>query len=118
MTSHDDISAIQAEIYRTLEQLESGVPSCAVAKQVIEHDSDRRKAALARAVSPLIIGGESATAAEHNGRTAPSYLTDMKIIGEQYTKAQELMMKQSVQFSKLDALRSILSTQKTLVKEV
>jgi hypothetical protein len=118
MQDHQDIAAIQAEIYKTLDALEKGVGGYAVAKQVAEHDSDRRKAALSRAVSPLIIGGTATGAAEHMGRTAQSYQTDMRIIGEQYTKAQEIIQRQSVLFSKLDALRSILSTAKILAKEI
>jgi len=107
-----DIAALQVEIYHTLDQQEKLRDEFAVAKQVAEYDSDRRKIALAKCVQGSV--GKSIAEKEMNARASLEYNDALGALGDAYAASQKIISRYYSLSSKLDALRSILSTQKQL----
>lgn len=107
-----DIAALQAEIYGVLDAMEKQRTDYAVAKQVAEYDSDRRKIALAKATKSA--DGKSIAEKEMNARASGPYSDALAVLADSYAESQRVISRYYTLQSKMDALRSILSTQKTL----
>ena len=118
ITDFSDVQALQAAIYGKCEALEKLRDDYAAARQVVEYDGERRKAALAGATVKQLDAGKGAAASEAYARTSPEYHEAMRRLGQDYTAAQAVISKYHATITTLDALRSILSTQRSLIKEL
>lgn len=118
LTDFSDIQALQSAIYGCCDTLEQMRDEYAAARQVVEFSSERSKSALAGEQAIQLEAGKGVGAAEVYARQSEAYRQAMTAIAKQYEAAQAVIAKWHIQQSKLDALRSILSTQKALVKEL
>jgi len=118
ITDFSDVAALQAAIYERCESLERMRDEYAAAQQVVEYDADRRKAALAVETVKFLDDGEGAGASEARARASAGYFEAMKVLAVQLTAANRVIAKYRLHLTTLDALRSILSTQRSLIKEL
>lgn len=118
LTDFSDVAALQAAIYAKCDALEKMREDYASARQVVEYDSERRKAALAGETVKQLDAGRGAGASEAYARASKEYHDAMKKLGEQLTAAHSVIARYHTTITTLDALRSILSTQRALVKEL
>jgi len=108
---YDEIARFQKRLLEASERLDSMTNGVALARQVVEYDSDRRKKALAMEVAPLI-GEMSAVAAEVVGRASPRYARAMGELAKQYESAQRVMAEWEAAKIAFEAARSVLSVGK------
>lgn len=118
LTDFSDIQALQVAIYGCCDTLEKMRDDYAAARQVVEFSSERSKSALAGEQARELEAGKGVGAAEVYARKSDGYRQAMAAIAKQYEAAQATIAKWHIQQAKLDALRSILSTQKALVKDL
>lgn len=118
LTDFSDIAALQSAIYGCCDTLEKMRDEYAAARQVVEFSSERSKSALAGQQAIELESGKGVGAAEVYARQSDGYRQAMAAIAKQYEAAQSVIAKWHIQQSKLDALRSILSTQRNLIKEL
>ena len=114
--SSDDIVQLQAEIYKVLNDLEKLRDGYAVARQVIEYDGERKKGLLSRTM--VACGGKSMAEREMTARASSEHEAGLIELGKQLAEAHKVVARYYALGSKLDALRSILSCQKVLAKEI
>lgn len=109
---YSDTAAIQKAIYDTLHDIERRIEATAMAKQVKEYSSEQRKNLLARHMLKPLKDGESVAAAETMARASIEYEKDFALLCDQHRKAEQHTLQTDALFSKLDALRSLLSMAK------
>lgn len=117
MNSSDfhSIDFISKKLFEATEDMQEMADSVAKARQVREYDSDRRKRALSCGVSDFLKAGESATAAEHKARASDSYAQLMKEMAKDLIAAEKVIAEWAALNARFEALRSLLSVQKSLV---
>ena len=116
ITDHQDIAELQAAIYACLDSLEKQRDGYAMARQVVEYDSDRRKQLLSVCVQSA--AGKSISEREHTARASKGHNDGLNDLAAQFADAHKIMSRYYCTNTKLDALRSILSTQKVLAREI
>ena len=119
MTGPEDIAGLQAAIYSVLDELEKMLDDHAVARQMVEHDSEQRKMLLGKMVTVLLEQDKMALGvAEHRARSGEGYGDCMAAYAKAYIAAQKIINRHWFLTSKLDALRGILATQRVLIKDI
>jgi|SRR4026207_9408 len=111
---YTDTASVERRMITASEELSEMALALALARQVREYDSDRRKTALSKAVVPFLTQGESAAAAEHKARASAHYGQAMAILAEQSKSAEEVIAKYEAAKIKFECGRSLLSMQKTM----
>lgn len=87
------------------------------ARMVVEYDGERRKAALSRAVLAAFKAGADSTArAEHEARSSAKFEEDMRNLSNAYAKAEAVRIDYETTGKRLEVLRSMLSTQRSLIE--
>lgn len=109
------IDSISKYLFDATEQMAEMAELVAKARQIREYDSDRRKRALSCGVSDFLKVGESATAAEHKARASDSYQQLMKETAKDLIAAEKTIAEWTALNARFEALRSLLSVQKSLV---
>jgi hypothetical protein len=85
------------------------------AKQVIEFSPEYRKRALAKAMSPYLDDGESATAADAKGRASFNYGEELKELAQFLNDAETVKAQWEAAKVEWESCRSLLSLEKELV---
>jgi len=111
---YHSIDYISRRLMEATEKMQEMTPKIAVARQVREFDSERRKRALSVAVVPFLKLGESATSAEHQARASKPYSDDMKATAKDLIAAETTIAEWSALQARFEALRSLLSVQKSI----
>lgn len=114
---HSDIAAIQQRLMEASDELSSLVDEVAKARQVKEWDGERRKAALGRAVTPLL-ADNSAAAAEHKARASEAYEKEMGVLARDLFSAEKSILKYDTTRIKWESARSLLSIAKTITDRI
>jgi hypothetical protein len=109
-----DIATLQAEIYACLDKQDKMRDEFAVARQIAEYDGERRKMLLAKAVQDA--PGKSIAEREVNARASQAYYDALTVLAGAYIDSQRVISRYHGLQSKMDALRSILSTQKAMAQ--
>jgi hypothetical protein len=113
MSDFEELSKATRELEKLSIQLAAMVPSVADARTVLEYDSERRKAALSRAVLTAFKAGATSTShAEHEARASAKYEDDMRGLATDYTKAERTKTEFEVIRIKVDSLRTLVSAAK------
>lgn len=112
MSDAFDIAHVQRQLMNVATQLEQLAPDVAAARTAKDYDSDRKKAALAENVVPLMDEGMSASAAETKGRISPRFVEQMKALRSDYLTALTVIARHDALMCRFDALRSILAVQR------
>ncbi len=114
-TDFHSIEAISRRLFETTEAMAAMTEAVAKARQIREYDSDRRKRALSCGVVDHLTKGESATSAEHKARASESYAELMKATARDLIAAEKTIHDWTAIQARFEALRSLLSVQKSLV---
>jgi hypothetical protein len=113
ITDHDDLHQLQAAIYAVLDELEKRADDFAKSRSIIEHAADRRKQLLARCVQN--IPGKAVNERESQARASVKYDEGLTELEQHYYAAEKAISIYFLRQARLEALRSILSMQKSLV---
>lgn len=114
----NDLQRATTELSRLTVRLAGMSAVVADAKTVKEFDSERRKAALSRAVMRAFKDGcESSTKAEHQARADERYQADMKTLREHYAEAEKNLTDFQVIQIQIDALRTLVSAAKRMFED-
>ena len=99
------------------EKLQGMKDELADARMVLEYDGERKKAAISRAVLAAFKAGADSTArAEHEARSSAKYEEDMRALANAYAKAERVRIEYETTRIRLEVLRSMLSTQRSLIE--
>lgn len=90
---NDIMQNAQAQLQKCALRLAAMSMSLALARQVLEYSSDRRKQALAIAMKIHLDQGESAAAAECKARASDYYANKLSELAEQDRGAEEVVAK-------------------------
>lgn len=115
MNDNEDILAAEREMTEAVKQMESQINAVAMARQVVEFGTERRKAVLSRLVVPHLNDDCSAAEAEHRARADERYKTECKQIMESTANAEAVLLAYEVTKNKFEAARSILSTRRAQI---
>lgn len=108
-----DVTKITYELESARDELAGMVDDVGKAKQVKEWDSERRKAALAKYVSPLL-ASSSVSAAEHTARASEGYIEAMRVLQRDLYDAERTLAQYEAIKCKWESARSILGMQRAL----
>jgi hypothetical protein len=115
---YSDTLELGRRLFDASEALAAMTGEVAVARQVVEYDSDRRRRVLAIAAAPLIAAGASVSAADAEARASATYQTAMKQLGLEYIEAQKVLTTWEANKIRFEAARSMLSAQKEVMKNL
>jgi len=113
-----DVAGLQRSLVESCTAIAQSTTDVALAKHVITYDSDRRKRALARAMSPALAGGSSAPKAEAEARACESYSEEMKRLGKEFAAASQVILDYEASKLKWETARSLLAMQREAVKQL
>lgn len=108
-----DVTKITYELETARDELAGMVDDVGKAKQVNTWDSERRKAALAKYVSPLL-ATMSVSAAEHTARASEGYIEAMRVLQRDLYDAERTLAQYEAIKCKWESARSILGMQRAL----
>lgn len=109
----EELSKATRELEKLSTQLSSMVPRVADARLILEYDSERRKAALSRAVLAAFKAGATSTSqAEHEARGSVKFEQDMKDLASAFAAAERVRTEYEVIRIKVDTLRTLVSAAK------
>lgn len=109
------MAGAQAQLNKCALRLAAMSMELALAKQLKEYDSDRRKQALAVAMKVFLDSGESAAAAECKARAGDYYANKLAELGEQYKSALQTIEKADATRVLFEAARSLLSVERAKI---
>ena len=113
---HSDIYKVEKRMKEAAKKLHSMSGNMGMAITIIDLDSDRRKALLARFAAPHLKSGESAAAADTLARADASYDTEFKALFGQYQDAQTQRHEFEVEKISWETCRSLLARQRETLK--
>jgi hypothetical protein len=113
-----NIEGISRRLYVVTEELSAMAPLYAKAKQIREFDSDRRKRTLATFVVGFLNLGKSAADAEHRARASEPYGEAMRACGADLVHAEQTIAEWTAKQAQFEALRSLLSVQRTIMNSL
>lgn len=99
-------------------ELAALAPEAGLARQILEFSSDRRKQALARAMSAPLKGGAAAIKAEMEARNDSAYAAELNQLGKQHCAAEQTMTRWESLKIKWECARSLISMQKEAVRHL
>lgn len=94
------------------------VSHVALARQVKEYASDRKKNVLAKYVAVHLKAGETSTAAETLARADPLFQKELEQLEVEYETAMKVMAEWEAEMCSFEAARSLLSFQKATIREL
>lgn len=113
-----DLQRATTELSRLTVRLAGMSGLVAGAKTVKEFDSERRKAALSRAVMRAFKAGcGSSSRAEHSARAEEQYQADMVVLRAQYAEAEKTLTDFQVIQIQIDSLRTLVSAAKRMFED-
>lgn len=113
---HNDALVVQQRLRDTANALHDQVGQVALARQVKEFSSDRRKALLARYMRTHLDEGKSSAAAETIARSGEAYQAELKLLEDHYRQSEEAIAKWTATQATFDAARSLMSMSKEAMK--
>jgi hypothetical protein len=108
-----DAAQLQKQLAEDTDKLLAMADEVGLARHVLEYDSDRRKRILAVAAAPLIAAGSSSAGADTEARSSPTYQKAMELLGKQHAEAEKSVANWDALRIKVEAVRSLLSMEKT-----
>lgn len=114
---HNDALKVEQRLRAATNELHKLAEPVAMARQVKEFSSERRKALLAQFTVPLLIGNSSA-AAEAMARANPEYLAGLTALEEQYRTSENMIAKWQATICTFDAARSLMSMSKEQLRQI
>lgn len=112
---HSIVAGAQAQLNKCALRLAAMSMEMALARQIHEYDSDRRKQALAVAMKVFLDQGESAAAAECKARAGDFYANKLSELGEQFKASQETIERYTATKILWQSAQSLLAMERTKV---
>lgn len=113
-----DTAKVERRLRDATNELHKLVDSVALARQVKEFSSERRKTLLARFAAPLMAETKSLSPAESLARWGPDYIKELTELETQYREAERTISKWQATQATFEAARSLLSMSKELLKNL
>jgi hypothetical protein len=113
-----DVAALQRRLIEAAETINLLAGDVGTAKHVIDYDGDRRKRALARAMQPALMGGDSAAKAEAEGRASETYAKELIQLGKEHQAALMVIAEFDAKRLEWETARSLLSMMKETIKQL
>jgi hypothetical protein len=114
LADSQQVYQLQKRLQDAADKLAALVPQVGKARQIIEFASDQRKRALAKAMTPYLDGGESASSAEAKARASFNYGEEMLVLAKALTKAEQTKAEWEALKVAWESSRSLLSMEKEL----
>jgi hypothetical protein len=116
LTDSAELYELQKALTEADERLSQLAPQMGKAYHVLEYDSDQRKAALARAMTPYLEKGESHNKAEAMARASFNYKQEMLRLEQAHETAASVKFEYEALKISIDVKRSLVSMEKELAK--
>jgi hypothetical protein len=113
-----DVADLQRKLVETVDALNAMSADVGMAKHVLEYDGDRRKRALARAMAPALLGGDSGVKAEAEGRASETYQKEMQQLGKEHQAAEQQVAAWEATKIQWETARSLLAMQRDGLKRL
>ena len=113
-----DVAELQRKLIETVEAINGMANDVGLARHVCEYDSDRRKRALARAMSPALAGGDSAAKAEAEARASETYAKELNQLAKEHASAEQVITNWEAAKLRWETARSLLSLQKESMRQL
>ena len=117
-SDYSDVMEFQKRLAEASRALNDMAQEVGMSKHIQEYDSDRRKQALARAMTAPLAGGESAAKAEATARADKVYAQELSVLAKQHQAACETETAWAAQKIAWETARSLLSMQKETVRHI
>jgi hypothetical protein len=111
----DDIIAAERSMTQAVTDMESQLHAVAMARQVTEFSTERRKSALSRIVVEHLNTDCSSAEAEHRARADKRFAVDCQLIMRQTAAAEEVLLAYELSKNKFESARSILSVRRAMI---
>lgn len=118
MADFSETFAIQRRLVEASDQLIAMADEVAVARQVREHDGDRRRRCLAIAAAPLLAAGSSSAASDTEARASEAYGKGLKILAQQLVSAEKTIALWEATKIQIECARSLLAMQRDTMKNL
>lgn len=115
---YSETMALQRRLTHAADTLSANADSVALARQVREYDSDRRRRCLAIAAAPLIAAGASSAAADTEARASEVYAKAMKQLAEQLLAAEKTLALWEATKIQVEVARSLLAMQRDSMRNL
>ncbi len=112
MTDDTTITRRQSQMQKAALALAAMADELALAKQIKEYNSDRRKRVFSERVVWYLEEGKSAIAAEHYARADELHKVNHRALEEQYEDAMKVIEQAEAQRILWESARSLLSVEK------
>jgi len=109
----DEINRIVTALEVARDELSGMTSAVGKARQINSWDSERRRAALSRAVAPLL-ATNGVSAAEHLARASEGYVEAMRILQRDLYDAEKTLAEYEAVKTRWESARSVLSIQKAI----
>jgi hypothetical protein len=113
---HSDITAIEKRMKDAARKLHAMTSNLGMALTVMEFNSERRKALLARFAAPHLRAGESSVSAETLARADAGYDLEFQQLFGQYQEAVTQVKEYEIEKISWDTARSLLARQRETLK--
>jgi hypothetical protein len=113
---HSDITSIERRMKEAARKLHGMTSNLGMALTVMEFNSERRKALLARFAAPHLRAGESATSADTLARAEGAYDIEFQQLFGQYQEAVTQVKEYEIEKISWDTARSLLARQRETLK--
>lgn len=111
-----EIYDLEQRLQSSADKLAGMVAAVGKARQIIEFSGDQRKRALAKAMTPFLDSGESATAADAKARASFNYGEELKELTGYLREAETAKAEWEATRIQWDTARSLLSAQREMSK--
>lgn len=108
-----DCAEIQKRLLKLADEMAAMSTALALARQVREFSSDRRKKTLAVAAMPFLNDGESSASAETKARASSDYATQMQQMAKELITAEKVIADFESKKVQWESARSLLSMVKS-----
>jgi hypothetical protein len=113
-----DVADLQQRLIETVQALDAMSSDVGMAKHILEFSSDRRKRALARAMSAALAGGDSVAKAEAEGRASETYGKELAQLSKEQVAAEQQVTAWEVAKLKWSTAQSLLAFQRDGLKRL
>jgi hypothetical protein len=116
ISDSQEIFTLEKRLQDLSDKLAGMVSPMGKARQIIEFSGDMRKRALAKAMTPFLDEGESATAADAKGRASFNYGEEMKRLRADLQESETVKSEWEATRIQWESTRSLLSMQREMSK--
>lgn len=111
-----DSAKVEARLKAATNRMQSLVGDVALARQVKEFASERRRMLLAKYSAPLLDSGRSQPQSEALSRASAEYKTELAMLEKEYQHAERTLAEWEAQKAIYEAARSLLSFSKETLR--